>query len=219
MYFAIFAFLCLFTVGRSAPLAGSSCENLIKPIEMSAKEMLGKWLYIGSSSDLPGARSFGHLMTSAWIDLYPSTKENILNLMQTQRIAGDCSSYNYSVGFENNAMLIEEPFYLKEVYLKSDCPDCLVIYEEIISGEDKFTSVLLFSKSKSVSPAVVEVFQKQVECFKMSPPIMIDTNYEICPDPGASAIQGLFEFKSMLDAKMTHRIIGLFDRFFDMFVN
>lgn len=218
MYLAIVAFLCLFPVGRSAPLTSSSCENLVKPIEMSSKEMLGKWLYIGSSSDLPGSRSLGHLLTSAWVDITPATQENIINLMQTQRVYGECSSYNYSVTFENSAMLIEEPFYLKEVYLRSDCPDCLVIHEEVISGKDTFTSVMLFSKRKSVSPAVVEMFQKQVECFTMPPPIMIDTNYEICPDP-TSPMQGLDGLNALLEAKMAHRIVRLLDRFFDMFVN
>lgn len=40
----------------------------------------------------------------------------------------------------------EKPFYLKEVYLTTGCSDCLVAYEEVISGKDTFTSLLLFSK-------------------------------------------------------------------------
>lgn len=47
----------------------------------------------------------------------------------------------------------EQLFYLKEVYLASDCSDCLVVHEEIISGTDTFTSLLLFSKKHSlISP-------------------------------------------------------------------
>lgn len=44
---------------------------------------------------------------------------------------------------------LEKPFYLKEVYLPTVCPDCLVVYEKIISGADTFTSHLLFSKKTS----------------------------------------------------------------------
>lgn len=46
---------------------------------------------------------------------------------------------------------LEKPFYLKEVYLPTECSDCLVVYEKIISGQDTFTSLLLFSKSKTGS--------------------------------------------------------------------
>lgn len=49
-------------------------------------QMLGKWLYIGGSSDLPGSRSFGHLMTSVWLNITTTSQSNVLNLVQTQRM-------------------------------------------------------------------------------------------------------------------------------------
>ncbi|XP_073323939.1 uncharacterized protein [Pagrus major] len=180
--------------------------------------MLGKWLYIGGSSDLPGSRSLGHLMTSVWLDITATTKSNILNLIQTQRIYGKCSSLLYNVTFENSTMLIEQPFYLKEVYLPTDCSDCLVVYEEITSGKDTFTSLMLFSKTNSVSPAVLEMFKTQVECLQMPSAIMIDTNSEICPD-NISPSEGLSALNSLLEAKMGHRVARILDSLFDMFVN
>lgn len=42
----------------------------------------------------------------------------------------------------------EKPFYLKEVYLPTNCTDCLVVYEEVNSGQDTFTSLLLFSRTR-----------------------------------------------------------------------
>lgn len=42
--------------------------------------------------------------------------------------------------------LSEKPFYLREVYLPTNCTDCIVAYEEVISGQDTFTSLLLFSR-------------------------------------------------------------------------
>ncbi|KAM4604169.1 uncharacterized protein ACJ7VT_018753 isoform 2-T2 [Polymixia lowei] len=208
--------LSLFSVGHAAPL--TSCESLVQPTQISIEEMLGRWLYIGGSSDLPGSRSLGYLLTSAWLDVTPTTQSNVLNLLQTQRLYGQCSSLIYNVTFENSTMLIEHPFYLKEVYLKSDCPDCLVVYEEIISDKDTFTSLMLFSKRKSVQPPVLELFKRQAECLKMPSPIMIDTNYEICPDPTSPTV-GLDGLNSLLEAKMGHRVARLLDTFFDMFVN
>ncbi|CAK6953536.1 uncharacterized protein LOC128369019 [Scomber scombrus] len=208
--------LSLLSLGQSAPLSG--CDSLVKPITISNEDMLGRWLYIGGSSDLPGSRSLGHLLTSAWLDLTATTQSNKLNVIQTQRIYGDCSSLAYSVTFENSTMLIEEPFYLKEVYLPTDCSDCLVVHEEIISSKHTFTSLLLFSKRQSVSPDVLEMLKRQAECLRMPSPIMIDTNYEICPD-NIPTSDGLSALNKLLEAKMGHRVARLLDTFFDMFVN
>ncbi|XP_044044091.1 uncharacterized protein LOC122872221 [Siniperca chuatsi] len=213
---AVVVSLSLLSLGHSAPL--NSCESLVKPITISKEDMLGRWLYIGGSSDLPGSRSLGHLLTSAWLDITATSQSNILNVFQTQRMYGKCSSLTYNVTFENSTMSIEQPFYLKEVYLATDCADCLVVYEEVISGTDTFTSLLLFSRRKNVSPAVLEMLKKQAQCLRMPSPIMIDTNYEICPD-NISPSEGLSALNSLLEAKMEHQVARLLDALFDMFVN
>ncbi|XP_074486368.1 lipocalin-like [Sebastes fasciatus] len=213
---AVVVLLSLLSLGRSAPL--SSCDHLVKPITVSNEDMLGRWLYIGGSSDLPGSRSLGHLMTSIWLDITATTQSNILNIIQTQKVYGKCSSLTYTVTFENSTMLIEQPFYLKEVYLTTNCSDCLVVHEELTSGKDTFTSFMLFSRRQSVSPDVVEAFKTQAECLKMLSPIMINTNNEICPD-NISPSDGLSALNSLLEAKMGHRVAKLLDAFFDMFVN
>lgn len=48
--------------------------------------MLGKWLYIGGSSDIPGSRSLAYLMTNIWLNITATSQSNILNLLQTQRM-------------------------------------------------------------------------------------------------------------------------------------
>lgn len=213
---AVVVLLSLLSLGHSAPL--SSCDNLVKPITISSEDMLGRWLYIGGSSDLPGSRSLGHLLTSVWIDITATTQSNILHLVQAQRINSDCSSLTYNVTFENSTMLIEQPFYLREVYLPTDCSDCLIVYEEIISGKDTFTSLMLFSKRQSVSPDVLKMLKRQAECLRMPSPIIINTNYEICPD-NIPTSDGLTALNSLLEAKMGHRVARLLDTLFDMFVN
>ncbi|XP_054460335.1 uncharacterized protein LOC129095800 [Anoplopoma fimbria] len=213
---AVVVVLSLLSVGLSAPL--SSCDTLVKPITLSNEDMLGRWLYVGGCSDLPGSRSLVHLMNSAWLDITATAQSNILNLVQTQRIYGECSSLTYNVIFENSTMLIEQPFHLKEVYLPTNCSDCLVAYEQVFTGKETFTSFLLFSRRQSVLPGVVEMFRTQAECLRMPSPIMIDSNYEICPDNIAPS-EGISALNSMLEAKMGHRVAKLLDAFFDMFVN
>lgn len=208
--------LAVFSLGLGAPV--NSCDNLVEPITIHREDMFGKWLYIGGSSDLPGSRSLGHLMSSVWLNITATSQSNVLNLVQTQRITGTCSSLTYDVTFENSTMLIEKPFYLKEVYLPTVCSDCLVVYEKIISGLDTFTSHLLFSRGKSVPPAAVDMLKKQAECLSMPSPIMIDPNYEICPE-NISPSEGLSALNSLLEKKMGHRVARLLDNLFDIFYN
>ncbi|XP_020501191.1 uncharacterized protein [Labrus bergylta] len=209
-------FLSLLSLGRSAPQ--TSCDSLVKPITISNEEMLGKWLYFGGSSDIPGSRSLAHLMTSVWLDITATSQSNVLNLVQTQKIVDECSSFTYNVTFENSTMLIEKPFYLKEVYLPTDCSDCLSVYEEIISGTDTFKSLLLFSKSNNVSSAAVEMLKTQAVCLKMPSPIMTETEEEICPVNLAPS-EGLSALNELLEAKMGHRLARFLDTIFDLFVN
>ncbi|XP_061585534.1 uncharacterized protein LOC133450714 [Cololabis saira] len=208
--------LSLLSLGRSAPV--SSCDTLLKPITITNEEMLGRWLYVGGSSDIPGSRSLGHLMTSAWLDLTTTSQSNVLHLVQNQRIYGQCSSLAYDVNFDNSTMLIEQPFYLKEVYLSTECPDCLVAHEDVKSGKDYFTSLLMFSRSRSISPAAQEMLKKQADCLDMPPPIFVDSNNEMCPE-NLTPSEGLSALNSLLEARMGHRVARLLDAIFDMFVN
>lgn len=180
--------------------------------------MLGKWFYIGGTSDLPGSRSLGHLLTSAWIEIRPISQSNILELTQAHKIYGQCSTLKYNVTFENNELVIENPFYLKEIYLPTECNDCLVAYETVESGRDSFTSLLLFSKSRTVSQIALEMLAKQAECLKMSSLLMVSSENEICPE-GQSALEGLPALNKYLDAKTGHYVARLLDSIFDLFIN
>ncbi|XP_051940258.1 uncharacterized protein LOC127613321 isoform X2 [Hippocampus zosterae] len=167
--------LGLLSVGRTAPPI--NCDALLKPINISNEQMLGRWLYIGGSSDLPGSRSLGHLLNSIWLDIRATSLSNVLTIFQTQRIYGECSGMIYNVTMENSTMLIERPFYLKEVYLQTNCSDCLVVYEEVKSNQDAFRSLLLFSRQQSISPADVEMLKMQAKCLQMPSPLMMDPSY------------------------------------------
>ncbi|XP_019718190.1 uncharacterized protein LOC109511489 [Hippocampus comes] len=208
--------LGLLSVGRAAPPI--NCDALLKPISISNEQMLGRWLYIGGSSDLPGSRSLGHLLNSIWLDIRATSLSNMLTIFQTQRIYGECSGMIYNVTMENSTMLIERPFYLKEVYLQTNCSDCLVVYEEVKSNQDAFRSLLLFSRQQSISPADVEMLKMQAKCLQMPSPLMMDPSYELCPDNIATS-DGLAAFNSLLEAKMGQRVARLLDKLFDIFIN
>ncbi|XP_034544695.1 uncharacterized protein LOC117816507 [Notolabrus celidotus] len=208
--------LSLFSLGLSAPQ--TSCEGLVNPITISKEEMLGRWVYNGGSSDIPGSRSLARLMTSVWLDITPTSQENVLNILQTQKIYIACSSLTYNMTFENSIMLMEQPFYLKEVYLPTECPGCLLAYEEIISGNDNFKSLLLFSGNNSVPPAAVEMLKRQAVCLQMPSPLMINTNEDSCPD-NITPSEGLSAMNSLLDAKMGQRFARLLDSIVDFFMN
>ncbi|XP_057698463.1 uncharacterized protein LOC130919861 [Corythoichthys intestinalis] len=208
--------LGLLSLGRADPPL--SCDTLLKPISITNHEMLGRWLYIGGSSDLPGSRSLGYLLNSIWLDIRATPLSNVLTILQTQKIYNECSSMIYNVTMENSTMLIEHPFYLKEVYLQTDCPDCLVVFEEVKSSHDSFRSLMLFSRQQTVSTANVEMLRMQAKCLQMPSPLMMDPNYELCPD-NLPASDGLAALNSLLEAKMGQRVARLLDTFFDLFIN
>ncbi|CAJ1052220.1 uncharacterized protein LOC117816507 [Xyrichtys novacula] len=213
---AVVVLLSLFSVGLSAPL--TSCESLLKPITITREEILGRWMYIGGSSNIPGSRSVAHLMTSVWVDLSATSQENVLSLLQSQKIYGDCSSFLYNVTFQNSVMLIEEPFFLKEVYLPTECPDCLLAIEDIVSGTDNFRSLLLFSRSKSVPPAMIEMLKRQAVCLQMPSPIIMKTDEEPCRDD-ITPEEGLDTLNKLLESKMGLRVARVLDSLFDYFWN
>ncbi|XP_019955913.1 uncharacterized protein [Paralichthys olivaceus] len=208
--------LSLLSVGCSAPV--SSCESLTEPITISKEEMLGRWLYIGGSTNFPGSRSLGHLLTNVWLNISETSESNILKLIQTQRIFNECSSLMYNVTFENSTMLVEQPFHLKEVYLPTDCSDCLVVHEEVIADEDKFTSLLLFSRGQNVSADTREMLIRQAKCLNIQSPIMLKPNNEICPD-NTPSLGGLRTLNPLFEAKRGHQVLRFLDTFFDLFVN
>ncbi|KAJ0033037.1 hypothetical protein NQD34_000144 [Periophthalmus magnuspinnatus] len=162
--------LSLLSLGQCAPL--DNCETLLKPIPISHGDMLGRWLYIGGTSDLPGS----YLNTSSWVDIRPTSQSNILELIRAHRINGNCFTLKYNVTFENSTLLIESSFYLKEVYLPTESSDCLVIYETLSSENEAIKSLFLFSKNRTVSPAAVEMVKKQAECLQMPSLLMVDPN-------------------------------------------
>ncbi|KAF7659837.1 hypothetical protein LDENG_00292400 [Lucifuga dentata] len=77
---------------------------------------------------------------------------------------------------------------------------------------------MLFSKNKTVSSDAVDMFKRQAKCLQMPSPIMINPNYEMCPDT-ITPTEGLSAINTMLEAKMPQKIARLMDHFFDMFIN
>ncbi|XP_024863695.1 uncharacterized protein LOC112450823 [Kryptolebias marmoratus] len=206
--------LSLLSLGRSAPL--SSCDALLKPINISKEEMLGSWMFVGVSSDIPGSRSLFYLLSSVWLNVTPTSKSNVLRIVQSQKVLGKCSSISYDVIFENSTLIIEQPFYLKETYLPTECADCLAIREDITTGNDSFTSLLMCSRSRSISPAAVEMLKKQAECLQMSAPIMSDPTSELCPED-ITPTDGISFISSVLEAKLGQKFAKFLDTIFDTF--
>ncbi|TWW59850.1 hypothetical protein D4764_06G0013800 [Takifugu flavidus] len=132
--------------------------------------------------------------------------------------SGKCSSLIYDVKFENSSMLIEEPFYLKEVYLPTDCSDCLLVYEDVASGGDTFSSLLLFSRRRNVSDAAMDDLKGKAECLGMPSPIMVDAKSDLCPEDVPPS-EGLSALNSIFEAKMGHHVARLLDALFDALVN
>ncbi|TWW59849.1 hypothetical protein D4764_06G0013790 [Takifugu flavidus] len=98
------AFLLLTLVPLVTSAAPDGCEHQLTPITISDEDMLGKWLYIGGSSDIPGSRSLAYLMSSVWLNITATSQSNVLRILQTQRM------YSHTIV----AMVTQNPFTDKQ---------------------------------------------------------------------------------------------------------
>ncbi|XP_047460165.1 uncharacterized protein LOC125019432 [Mugil cephalus] len=213
---AVAVLLSVVSLGSSAP--SSSCDSLLKPVIISKEDLLGRWLHIGSSSDIPGSRSLGHMTDDLWFNISETTQSDVLNIIQAQRMSGECFTFVYNVTFENSTVTMEHPFYMKEVFLATDSPDSLVSYGKIFLGKNTFTSLYLSSRRRSVSPAAVEILKKQAECLRLPSPMMLSSTHEMCPDTFQDS-WGLDALLPFLTDNVVNRVARLMDTIFDIFVN
>uniref|UniRef100_A0A087Y9Q0 Apolipoprotein M n=1 Tax=Poecilia formosa TaxID=48698 RepID=A0A087Y9Q0_POEFO len=178
--------LSLFSLGLSAPL--SSCDDLLKPITISPHHMLGRWYYIGGSSDIP-------------LPLKPFRNQETKNIFFDNTF-GTCFSLAYDVIFENSTIkkhtlpnnlhiFLERNFRTfdtKHQYngsvsdLKTGCPDCKVLYSNITLGRSSHRGVQLLSRRPKVSAAELQEFKKQVECLNLPEAAILDPEQGFCPD-------------------------------------
>ncbi|XP_031141908.1 uncharacterized protein LOC116040573 isoform X4 [Sander lucioperca] len=100
------AVLSLLSIGQSAPV--SSCESLIKPIEINGTEkLLGKWTYIAESTTIPASKLLTKMFVdSARVKITAAEESDAINVFQSHKMFGRCFTLTTKMTLENSTLSI-----------------------------------------------------------------------------------------------------------------
>ncbi|XP_020351756.1 uncharacterized protein LOC109900515 isoform X3 [Oncorhynchus kisutch] len=180
----VISVLSLLSVGLAAPL---SCEDLLRPLKMnSTNHILGKWIFIAESTEVPGGREYAAKeWITGWLQISPGLQNNTVKELQMINIGGKCISMTSEMtmenNMENNTFTSTEPLPYSLTYLNT-CPDCLLVQQKL-PLVSKYSTLYIFSKRKELTSAELEVFKKQVDCLNLPPAVFTNPQKDSCPDP------------------------------------
>ncbi|TDH16125.1 hypothetical protein EPR50_G00016420 [Perca flavescens] len=192
------AVLSLLSIGQSAPV--SSCESLIKPIEINGTEkLLGSWTFIGESTNMPASK----LLTKMFVEsarVKITAAEDAINVFQSQKMFGRCFTFlTTTMILENSTLSIVQPLNGSEVLLTTGCPDCLATYGKYNIGGRTYSGLQLLSRRNKVTAAELEEFTKQVECLNLPPPAFLDPEKGFCPDESHSQETEVIDLTNLMN--------------------
>ncbi|XP_051241617.1 uncharacterized protein LOC127355148 [Dicentrarchus labrax] len=180
------AVLCLLTGGHSAPV--TSCEDLIRPIEIQGRDqLLGKWTLVSESTTVPGSKMLTKMLVeSAWVKVTVADESDALSVFQAQKMFGRCFTLTSKMTLKNSTLSMVRPVTATQVLLNTGCPDCLVVYSNYTIGESIYSGLQFTSRRRKVSAAELEEFKKQVDCLNLPSPAILDPEKGFCPDESPS---------------------------------
>lgn len=95
---------------------------------------------------------------------------------------GQCHYYQRNLSLEGPVVTSKvKNFNLPATLRHSSCPDCLVMTYDAQSPFNKSVDLYLLSRRREVLQEEMEEFMAQLECLKMSPPVVMDPTKELCP--------------------------------------
>ncbi|XP_004065762.1 uncharacterized protein LOC101159415 [Oryzias latipes] len=181
------AVICLLSAGQSAPV--SNCEELVQHLHLPAREeILGKWVFIGESTDVPSSALMTKMFVdSVWLNLTAADQEDSIMFTQIQKSFGICTRVSSSYTLRNNAFHMVYPIKSRTVLLRTSCPDCLVFNSNFSFGGSLYSNLQFLSRRREVSAAEKEEFKRQTECLNLPQFIFLDSKKELCPDPSSDS--------------------------------
>ncbi|XP_037530909.1 uncharacterized protein LOC119408141 [Nematolebias whitei] len=178
--------LSLLSLGWSAPV--TNCDDLLRPIVIQGRDqLLGKWFYVGESTDLPGVKVLTKMFVeSIWWNMTAAEENNDIVNFQNQKSFGYCFSLSYNITVEHNQLVMVHPYPASAFLLNTICPDCMVLSSNYTIGGSSYKALQLLSRRTKVSAAELDEFAKQVECLNLPETTIMDPEKGICPDPSIS---------------------------------
>lgn len=175
MLFYTICIVFLVSGNLSAPM---DCEDLLRPLhQVDSANLVGRWASVASSLQMDEARAALREKDSFAID--------VGNSSYTMAISseGQCRYFQRNISMEGPVVTSKvKNFTLTATLRTSSCPDCLVMTFDSQSPFYKSVDLYLLSRRRELLQEEMEEFMAQVECLKMSPPVVMDPTKELCPE-------------------------------------
>ncbi|KAJ8342906.1 hypothetical protein SKAU_G00328340 [Synaphobranchus kaupii] len=174
------AVLSLLSVSAAKPL---NCEDLVKPLVLNKTEISGKWIFIQGTADHQKYTAILKTVNSSLMDVVLSSHNGTSVLRQRNMMNGKCYYSVHNTTFSNSTFhALYENGTANGAVLPA-YPDCLVLSLTSVDVGDIIKALYVFGRTRKLSDAALEMYQKQVECLGFPQPSFIyDGKQDICPD-------------------------------------
>ncbi|KAM9393979.1 saxitoxin and tetrodotoxin-binding protein 2-like [Pholidichthys leucotaenia] len=183
----VVALLALTSLGVASE---PDCKELVKPLLLdSHSPIYGKWVLHVGMWDESGLKNDLVSVTSAWLELSPSTESEVITLYWADRLknGGKClqgianatvSGITTHTTFNING----HTSYHDGKYYET-CSDCLLSEDTTLlpDGQSKGRYLYLFTRTGTLDSSEFEIFKKQAECLKFIPEYHF-LGTDLCPD-------------------------------------
>ncbi|CAL8332960.1 unnamed protein product [Merluccius merluccius] len=177
----------LFSSAAVSQSALLSCDDLLKPLaQMPANHLEGRWALVAGSLSHPASLEALKQRDSITAFFHDSNHTTSTNYTQVNRFPDGCQHLTYRLSRDGGAFtfLVEDGrFNLTGVFLRTSCPDCLVMRWDVESRRRASLDVyLLSSRRREVEHGEMEEYRAQLECLGLPPPVVMSPTAELCPE-------------------------------------
>ncbi|CAL8289405.1 unnamed protein product [Arctogadus glacialis] len=165
----------------------SLCDDLIKPLEkMPTDHLEGRWAMVAGS--LSHQASLESLQQRDGITVFFRNSNQTTNTSYTQinRFGADCQRRSYQLSRDGSAFTFladSDRFNLTGFFLRTSCPDCLVMRWDVESTRRTSLDVYLLSSGRrEVEPSEMDEYRAQLKCLGLPLPFVMHPAPELCPE-------------------------------------
>ncbi|KAF6729593.1 Saxitoxin and tetrodotoxin-binding protein 1 [Oryzias melastigma] len=182
----VVALLALVSLGAASEL---DCKELVKPLVLdSHSPIYGKWVLHVGMWDEPDLKSDLGTVKSSWVELYPSSHAEVINVYWADRLNEDKCLQGLATatisGITTHATFVinGHTSYHDGKYYET-CEACLLSEDTTLlpDGKSKGRYLFLYTRNGTLESAELEKFKKQAECLKFSPEYHF-VSTDLCPD-------------------------------------
>uniref|UniRef100_A0A3P9IPC1 Apolipoprotein M n=1 Tax=Oryzias latipes TaxID=8090 RepID=A0A3P9IPC1_ORYLA len=182
----VVALLALVSLGAASE---PNCTELVKPLVLdSHSPIYGKWVLHVGTWDEPDLKSDLGSVKSSWLELYPSSHAEVINVYWADRLNEDKCLQGLATatvsGITTHATFVinGHTSYHDGKYYET-CEDCLLSEDTTLlpDGKTKGRYLFLYTRNATLQSSELEKFKNQAECLKFSPELHFMST-DLCPD-------------------------------------